>query len=242
MVEKWGLENVGMYTFTFSEDIDFKEASRRWNSFNTHVLSRRYDGDWIKVLELTKRGRPHFHVILHVVGIRIGAVITRLATKRDKFGEGIKWRWIATGPRDSVLWSERRFYAEVLSEYGFGSWNDISPILSTAEAAASYAAKYVSKAFKNRPYSLKGARLVSFGRGVKPGTTNFSSIGGRAGLFREMVGMYCRKHGLEWEDLPTECEILYAKPNGKYIGHRWAYFMRADFQRVWDKFALDQPF
>ena len=44
MVQKWGLDNVGMYTFTFAEDMDFKEASRRWNSFNVHILSKRYDG------------------------------------------------------------------------------------------------------------------------------------------------------------------------------------------------------
>jgi len=232
-----------MYTFTFAEDIDYKEASRRWNSFNVHVLSKRYDGgDWVKTLELTKRGRPHYHVILHVPDIRKDAVITRHATKRDKHGEGIRWRWVAKGPKDSVLWTERHFYADVLPDYGFGTWNDISPILSTPEAAAAYASKYVSKSFANRPYELKGARLVSFGRGIKPGTTRFSSIGGRAGLFREMVAMYCHRYGLEWEDLPTECEMLYAKPNGKYIGHRWAYFLRRDFQRVWEEFAALQPF
>jgi hypothetical protein len=104
MVEKWGAENIGMYTFTFTEDIGYKEASRRWNSFNTHVLSKRLNGDWVKVLELTKRGRPHYHVILCVPGIGKDAVITRLATKRDRSGEGIKWRWMAKGQKDSVLW------------------------------------------------------------------------------------------------------------------------------------------
>ena len=75
MIENWGVDNVGMYTFTFSEDMGYKEASRRWNSFNTRVLSSRYDGDWIKVLELTKRRRPHYHFIVHVPGIRLHAKI-----------------------------------------------------------------------------------------------------------------------------------------------------------------------
>jgi len=35
---------------------------------------------------------------------------------------------------------------------------------------------------------------------------------------------------------------LYAKPGGMYIGHRWAYFLRQDFQRAWEEFAAKQPF
>jgi hypothetical protein len=64
----------------------------------------------------------------------------------------------------------------------------------------------------------------------------------RAGVFRQMVRMYHDKYDLEWEDLPTECEVLYSKPRGKYIGHRWAYFLRPDFERVWEEFAQLQPF
>jgi hypothetical protein len=88
----------------------------------------------------------------------------------------------------------------------------------------------------------RGVRLVEYGQGCRPGSVRFSSVGGRAQLFREGVSLYCEKHGLEWEDLPAECEIMYGKPGGKYVGHRWAYFLRADFQKAWDEFALLQPF
>jgi hypothetical protein len=253
LVEKFGLENVGMYTFTFAEDLDFKEASRRWNSFNTRVLSKRYDGHWIKTLELTKRGRPHFHWIGHVPGIRVGCVMGAVARKSRSGGilattggipgagaSPVKLHVQCSGP---VLAEERHFFASELRKYGFGTWNDISPIKADDPArAAQYAAKYVVKTFGNRPESLKGARLVSFGKGVKPGTTRFSSIGGRAGLFRESVALYCLKHGCAWEDLPILCDASHGKPGGKYVGHRWAYLMRSDFEKVWAEFAREQPF
>ena len=246
LVEKFGLENVGMYTFTFPRDLTISEASDRWNSFNSNCLSKRHPGgNWIKTLELTKRGRPHFHWIGVVPGIR-DETYHHITFERPRgilarlTGIPARRRSHATG--GLVLNAERRFFREALPRYGFGKWNDISPIKATAEAAAQYAAKYVVKTFGNRVESLKGARLVSFGKGVKPGTTRFSSIGGRAGLFREAVSLYCLKHDCTWEDLPILCDASYGKPGGKYVGHRWAYFMRSDFEKVWAEFARAQPF
>lgn len=266
LVKRVGLENVGMYTFTFAEHLSIEEAQRRWDSFNTHIISQRYPGgNWVKTLEMTKGTmnhpdplrrhppRPHFHWIGHVPGIRVGCVmgaVTKgkrpeviLARNRGIAGDGpsaVKLHVQFPGP---VLVQERHFFASVAQRYGFGSWNDISPIKADDPArAAQYAAKYVVKSFGNRPAVLKGKRLVSFGKGVKPGTTRFSSIGGRAGRFREGVALFCLRHGYEWEDLPLACEAFHAKPGGKYVGHRWAYFMREDFERCLQEFEAQQPF
>jgi hypothetical protein len=260
LIDKEGLDNIGMFTFTFAEDVDYKEASRRWDSFNRNVLRQRYSGAWVKVLELTKKGRPHYHVIVVSPGIRIGADIR----SKPKYGQDGKptgkKKWWAIARPGSRLAQERRFFAETCPRYGFGSYNDISPILASAKAAANYAAKYVVKSFGNRPESLKGARLVSFGKGVKPGTTNFSSRKGKAARFRQGLKLWATKHGTwyapcpllgeawlvrepcSWEDLRIYCDAFYGKPGGKYVGHRWAYFMREEFEEAVREFERDDPF
>jgi hypothetical protein len=255
IVERAGVDNVGMYTFTFPEDLSFLEASKRWNSFNTDVLSKRYpDGNWVKTLEITKRGRPHYHWVGVVPGIRVGCTIStkKIAPRPNSatiarlqagatLDELAKSRCFVkeSGPN---LRAERRFFNQALPEFGFGTYNDISPILTTAAAAASYAAKYVTKSFGNRPESLKGARLVTFGAGAKVGTTRFSAVSGKAKIFREGLELFCLKHGLDWEDLPVYCDACFGQPGRKYVGHRWAYFLREDFVACWRDFCASQPF
>ena len=139
--------------------------------------------------------------------------------------------------------AERDFWmSELLEAYGFGYRRDVSPIFTDAEKAAAYVCNYVCKSYGNRTEAWKGIRLVEYGRGCRPGSVRFCSIGGRAQIFREGAALYCKKRGLEGEDLPDECEILYAKPGGKSIGRCWAYFLRQDFQKAWEEFARMQPF
>jgi len=231
------------------------EASKRWNSFNTNVLSKRYPhGNWVKTLEATKRGRPHYHWVGVVPGLRVGciisskkialrptpAILARLAAGAT-LDELTKSKCFVKGVGSNLL-AERRFFNQALPEYGFGTYNDISPILTTAAAAASYTSKYVTKSFGNRPDSLKGARLVTFGAGAKVGTTHFSSVSGRAKIFREGLELFCLKHGLNWEDLPTYCDAYFGQPGKKYVGHRWAYLLREDFEACWREFCAAQPF
>lgn len=238
MVETYGFDNIGMYTFTFAEDVTPEEAQRRWHSFNVNVLSKRYPGGhWVKVLELTKRGRPHYHWIGVVQGIRKGVKIETVSRPDGR----ARLKAVTTSP-ECVLSQERAFLHERLVSYGFGSWNDISPILSTAEAAAEYASKYVTKGFEHRPASLKGVRLVGFGGGAKPGTTRFTSIGGRASDFRLGLSILAEENGLKWEDLPEFCEILYSHRGPKFKPSRWAYYLREDIDRCLQEFKAAQPF
>jgi hypothetical protein len=54
--------------------------------------------------------------------------------------------------------------------------------------------------------------------------------------------LFCEQNNLSWEDLPSYCDAFFRKPGGKYVGHRWAYFLKPDFQKAWDEFARLQPF
>ena len=66
-------------------------------------------------------------------------------------------------------------------------------------------------------------------------------VGGRAKMFLEGVALFCLEKNLDYEDLPYYCDVHFGKPN-KYVGHRWAYFLRADFQKAWEEFSESQPF
>jgi hypothetical protein len=146
-------------------------------------------------------------------------------------------------PVGTVLCVEREFWtSELLESYGFGHRRDVSPIFTDEKKAAAYVCKYVCKSYASRSESWKGVRLVEYGTCCRPGSVRFSSVGGKAQLFREGVELYCRKHNLHWEDLPTEADFLYGKPKGEYVGHRWAYYMRADFEAAREEFAQLQPF
>jgi len=237
-IDRFGFDNCGFYCFTFKEAVEPKEASKRWNSLLTGVVRPKYGREFIKFTEPQRRGVPHYHVLLNVPGIRVGCEILRSAFKYR--GCSKTGYCVVPGP---VLASEREYWtSDLLEGYGFGYRRDVSPIFTDPEKAAAYVCNYVCKSYGNRAEDWKGIRLVEYGRGCRPGSVRFSSIGGRAQIFREGVALYCNKYGLEWEDLPAECEVVYAKPGGKYIGHRWAYFLRPDFQKAWEEFSKSQPF
>ena len=221
-ITRFGFDNCGFYCFTFKEALEPREGSKRWNSLLTGVIRPRYGRELIKFTEPQRRGVPHYHVMLNVPGIRVGCDIRRMQGVEGGRGRSRTGYYAHPGP---ILSVEREFWtSELLESYGFGHRRDVSPIFTDAEKAAAYVCNYVCKSYGDRTEPWKGIRLVEYGRGCRPGSVRFSSIGGRAQIFREGVALYCQKHGLEWEDLPIECEYRFAKPNGKYIGHRWAYF------------------
>jgi hypothetical protein len=97
----------------------------------------------------------------------------------------------------TVLATERDYWtSQLLESYGFGHRRDVSPIFTDAEKAAAYVCNYVSKSYGTRTEAWKGIRLVEYGQRCRPGSVRFSSVGGRAKLFREGVEMFCKKHNL----------------------------------------------
>ena len=68
LAKQFGLERLGFLTLTFVENVyDIREANRRFNSLNTHVIKDRYERA-IAVVERQERGAVHFHLL--VVALR----------------------------------------------------------------------------------------------------------------------------------------------------------------------------
>ena len=64
MVEKYGIEHVGLQTLTIRENVtDRKDFTRRFKSLATNVFPKIYE-DWLRVFERQQRGAWHAHVVV----------------------------------------------------------------------------------------------------------------------------------------------------------------------------------
>jgi len=238
MIRKYGHGNIGFYTITFPEVIDYQEASRRWNNFNRNIVLPRYSGGWIKVTELQeKRVCPHYHLLLHVPTIAEGCVSERFEGCNGGRGRSRRgWCCTTVG---STLALERRFWLKTASSYGLGRL-DVSPLHSTPDSAAAYLSKYISKSIDSRHPALKGCRLVEYGGGSRPGTVRFSSTTGRAQVWREGLALLAQEHDVLYEELPAFAEYMF--PDRKNPASRWAFHLRGMVKDAHYNFSCLQPF
>ncbi len=172
LVETSGLDRMAFLTITFAEDLTWKEAERRYNNFARRVLPALFPGGRIKVLEFTRAGRPHFHLVVVCQGdVRTGFNFDHLEAVEQwghhKLGkEGIpkpRGDYNATLLLRS-LWAKLN---EAAPKYGLGSIIQLVPIKSNATAIGHYVGGYISKSLGGRKPEHKGARMVSYSRGFE---------------------------------------------------------------------------
>ncbi len=163
-----------------------KEASRRFNSFNSNALAGRY-GAWVAVLERTQIERVHFHlVVVCPVDIRTGFDFA--AVKRRDYTSACQW-----------LRSEWAFLRGALEKYGFGKIHELMPIKTDGGTVGRYLGKYLGKSFKSRLKVDRGVRRVRYSAGFPRIVVGpFCPIGYRA--YRQRCGGFARFWHLDGED------------------------------------------
>ncbi len=173
MCERCGIERVGFLTLTFAQHIvDAREAQRRLNSLNTHVLRPRY-GRVIRVIERQKSGRIHYHLLVNVgADIRTGVDFDALS-RCDYRSAGAELR---------AEWS---FWRRTARRYGFGR-TELLPVMSTGEAIGRYVGKYISKHLEHREERDRRVRLVSYS-GARVASTRFAWASGGAAQWRQKL-------------------------------------------------------
>ena len=142
----YGLENCGFLTLTFPDNVTcHKEASRRFNSMNTHYLGTFY-GEWIWARERQKRGAWHYHLVVQCRGTSApGLIGTSTASGSPTTARASA---AASAPVTPSC-------APCGRSYGFGRV-ELLPIRSTVDAVASYVGKYIGKQIDQRPEEDKG--------------------------------------------------------------------------------------
>jgi hypothetical protein len=204
LAKDFGVERLGFLTLTFSDHVqDIREAQRRFNSLNSHVLRSRYQRA-IGVWERQASGRIHFHLVVVMPGdIRTGFDFAGIA-KRDYRSA------------NAVLRAEWAFWRATAPKYRFGR-TELLPVKSTAESIARYVGGYVKKHIGERREQDKGARTIRF-LGFKPGerrwSGRFSWANENAWLWRQKLKQFAARSGVK--DLDHLRAIF---------GHRWAHFL-----------------
>jgi len=215
-VKTYGLEKVGFLTLTFAEDLDWKEAQKRYHRLRTRLLQELFV-DVICVLEFTKRGRPHYHLVTaQAEDIRTGfnfEYYSEVVAWNRRHREGAKPSGSLN--RSDALCRLHDSLSSRLSGYGFGR-SELVPIKTTAEAVGRYVGGYLKKSLGNRKPEHKGARFVrysqTFNRAVKGA---FSWSGLFSWLWRAKLKTWSAKH---------HCESM--DDVKKAFGPHWAYFHR----------------
>lgn len=187
MARVYGLERLGFFTLTFADHVtDPREAQRRYNSLNSHVLKKRYL-DKVRVIERQKSGRLHYHLVVALgCDIRTGYVFD--AAKRGDYRSA-----------NAALRAEWAYWRQTAPKYRFGR-TELQPIESNSAAISKYVGKYISKHISQRLPEDKGVRLVEYSKGARDGTTRFAWVCASSWLWREKVRAWAASHGLENED------------------------------------------
>jgi hypothetical protein len=206
LAKEFGIERLGFLTLTFADPVlELKEANRRFNSLNTHVLKRRYRRA-VVVPERQKSRRLHFHLLVVLdADIRTG-VDFEASKRRDYRSAG------------SALRAEWSFWRKTAPAYRFGR-TELLPIRSTAEGIARYVGGYIGKHIRERAETDKGARLVRY-LGYEPGQRKTSCRFGwntvNGWLWRHKLASFASRNGARDTD-----------GLAKIFGPRWAYYLQA---------------
>ncbi len=218
-----GIEKVGFLTITFAEDLTWEEAERRFNNFNRRVLSVLF-GDRIKVLEFTRSGRPHFHLVVSCSGAIRDGFNFEHATEVAHWSKAFR-RERGSKPKgnyggNALLRSLWRTLRETGPKYGLGRM-ELIPIKSGAEAVGHYVGGYLAKAVGERQPEHKGARMVSYSRGFQRLYKGNFSFVERGRPFRRKLAIWAARAG---------CFSL--EEVSALFGPRWFYHHQAEIYAV----------
>lgn len=207
LASKFGLENLGFLTFTFADPIKcIKEAQRRFNSLNSHVIADRYKRA-ISCVERQGSGRLHFHL---------------LAVMNAPIRQGVDFKAFASGDYRTAgpaLRAEWAFWRKTCPRYGFGR-HELMPIKSNEEAIGRYVGKYISKHIGHREAWDRGARLIRFlgyGPGDRSIYTGFSWNTEGAWIWRHKLKSWATRKGF------ANTDAIKA-----FYGPRWAWTFKEE--------------
>jgi len=209
LAKEFGIERLGFFTLTFAERVvELKEANRRFDSLNSHVLKSRYLRG-VVVPERQRSGRVHFHLLVVLrADIRSGSDFE--AFERGDYRSA-----------NPVLRAEWAFWRKTAPKYGFGR-HELLPVKSTAEGIARYVGKYISKHVRERSEGDKGARLVRYlgyarGQGQRKASCRLAWNTDNAWLWRHKLKAFAERNGAQDTD-----DLV------KMFGPRWAYHLQAE--------------
>jgi len=235
MAQRYGVSRLGFLTLTFHDDVqEIKEASRRFNSLATNVFNAKYeklsDGtkhctrparyeEWLAVVERTKTGRVHFHVVVVCpVDIKTGFDFRSQYQQRTACqwlrDEWEFWRSITHCVK--IIDGERVLTTQGKRRFAFGR-TELLPIKKGEKEISRYVGKYISKHLGQREARDKGARLVRYAKAACRWSCRFTweTVGSQ--LWRTKLGTLAKVFGYTANNYHSKFKEL--------LGARWCYHL-----------------
>lgn len=180
-IDYFGIDYVGFLTLTFADDVKCpSEAQRRFNSMRTNFLRHHYR-HYIRVVERTKTGRIHYHL---------------LVATSDNIRRGLNFRQITARNYSSANKSIRTHWQrlrDAMPKYGFGR-SELLPVKTNSKGLARYIAKYIGKHINSRISADKGVRLCQTSQCKKVmwkvATSNFQFVSPGSKLWRQKLAAW----------------------------------------------------
>jgi hypothetical protein len=207
---------TGVLTITFAEDLSTKEAQKKLHNFRRRVLGDNF-GESISVREFTRRGRPHFHLVVDCLGdITTGFNWEhhKAVTKWSKAGRK------GTKPHGDLNRTPRLVELHALlrekgPKYGLGRM-ELVPVEKPG-AIGFYLGGYLAKAVANKPEDAKGTRPVNYSKKCPRAYGScWSWANEKSWLYRAKLAKWAASHG---------CDSFEALRG--LFGPSWAYQHRA---------------
>jgi len=168
LVKIFGPERIGFVTLTVGDFItggkfrnlrDRREAQRRFHSYLTNELSKRYPCG-VVVTERHKNGGIHFHLaVVTEHDIRGNIDFAACFPAKDRLGKTVCKPDYSTA--NEAIKREWAYLRRTCKGYGFG-WHQLQPMRESGEALGGYLGKYLAKDWEQRPPEDKGARCLRY--------------------------------------------------------------------------------
>ena len=168
LVKIFGPERIGFVTLTVGDFItggkfrnlrDRQEAQRRFHSYLTNGLSKRYRCG-VVVTERHLNGGIHFHLaVVTSQDIRGHLDFDACFPPKDPHGKPVREPDYRTA--NAAIKGEWAYLRRACKSYGFG-WHQLQPMRETGEALGCYLGKYLMKDWAQRPPEDKGARCLRY--------------------------------------------------------------------------------
>lgn len=221
-IEHFGIDHVGFLTLTFADHvIDSKEAQRRFNSLRTNYLKHYYQ-HYIRVIERTKSGRIHYHLIVAC---------------KENIRRGLNFRQISNRNYSSANSHIRAHWESLranLPKYGFGR-SELLPVKTNSKGLAKYCAKYIGKHINSRKEEDKGIRLcqTSIDKALrwKRATCNFHFLSEGSRQWRKKLQVWVEQINTYFREYAGYEHIIINESNyttelKKLLTPKWAFLNR----------------
>ena len=254
-VKDYGVERMCFVTLTFKHSVkDWREASRRYNSFRSNYLAEVFEKVLAVIPEPHGNGCWHYHLVAVAKGdIRTGfdweSFLSACEIQENAFKQGKRFNQMTKEDKEKHRTLTKKYSASASSELksiwsavregaracGFGRCETL-PVKSEAEQLANYVGKYLAKGFETYGPETKGMQRVRYARGVDRAVKGqVAWAEGRSRRWRRCLGAWARAQGIKEDDFGAMAEKF-----GSCWAHTYRDTILEQGSRLWFREHTDK--